>query len=284
VNYDVIIVDNASPDASMDKFVAYMEDSEIEHFFFNTPENAMNEPTYSSVSLIQSGFNGGYGYGNNIGIKYALINGADFVLIINNDTVVDPAFLEPMVQMCEKDHRIGIASGKIYFYDRPDTFWFNGGKINQCTAKVEHFNFNEKDVGQNINEPVTFISGCMWLIPKNIFKNVGFINEEYFMYVEDLEYCQRILNRGYTLKISNDTKILHKVGGSSGLWSEFFAYWMARNKMKFIGNFEKGLCLFSAYSYHIVYTSMWWLLHKRYDLFKSHIKGIWSVVAHKGND
>ena len=231
------------------------------------------------ISLIQSGFNGGYGHGNNIGIKYALNQGADYILVLNNDTIVKPNFLEPMVQMCGKDENIGIASGKIYFYDRPDTIWFNGGRLSPYTAKTEHFNFNEKDVGQIPMQPITFISGCMWLIPKKVFEDVGFINEEYFMYVEDLEYCTRVLNAGYKLQVVTEGNVYHKVGSSSGdRWSVFFAYWVSRNKMKFIKDFKKGACKYTAYVYHIIYTSIWWVFHRRFDLFLAHLKGITSIL------
>jgi len=282
VNYDVIIVDNASPDASMDKFVAYMQEQEIEHVFFKSPEVALQDGSIAKVSLIHSDFNGGYGYGNNIGIKYALKNGADYVLILNNDTIVNPDFLEPMVQMCEEDTNIGIASGKIYFYDRPDTFWFNGGKLHQCTAKAEHFNFNEKDVGQIINEPVTFISGCMWLIPVEVFKRIGFINEEYFMYVEDVEYCQRIVKQGYKLKVCGDSVIYHNVGGTSGgHLSDFSVYWMARNYYSFIKENVNGLCKIIAFGYLIIFKPIRWLLKRRFSLFKNHVVGLFDAVLGK---
>lgn len=283
-NYVIVIIDNFSPDNSMDFLIDYMIENKIDSIYYDSPDVAMDDNANTSkITLIQSGDNFGYGHGNNIGIKYGLKNGADYILVLNNDTLVEPKFLEPMVNMCEEDNRIGIASGKIYFHDRPDTIWFNGGKFSSCTAKVEHFNINEKDIGQIPNEPVTFISGCMWLIPKKVFKDVGFINEEYFMYVEDLEFCQRVLQKKYIFNISNDTKIQHKVDSSSGHWSDFFAYWMSRNKMKFIANSEKKLCMYSSYLYHCLYMSMWWILHKRYDLFRAHFKGILSVITHQEN-
>lgn len=275
-NYRIVVVDNASPDDSMEQLSNYLKSQNSDEMtVFDSPDEAMlssHSPT--KFSLLQTGHNGGYGHGNNVGIKYALKNGGDYVLVLNNDTVVDPGFLEPMVQMCENDSSIGIASGKIYFYDRPDVIWFNGGKFHPCTAKVEHVNFNEKDTGQIPPEEITFISGCMWLIPKKIFVEVGYINEDYFMYVEDLEFCQRVMALEYKLEICQLSHVWHKVGSSSGHWSTFFAYWMAKNKMRFITNFLKGKCRLSAIIYHVFYTSLGWILHNRYDLFVSHLKGI----------
>lgn len=237
VNYEIIIVDNASPDQSMARIVDYMENNEIKADYFEDFETAMMNGTNKfKVHLIQSSDNYGYGHGNNIGIKYALQIDADYVLILNNDTIVKENFLEPMVEMCENDNNIGIVSGKIYYYDRPDTLWFNGGAFNPFTGKIKHFNFNEKDVGNEPNKEITFITGCMWLIPKKIFTNVGFINEEYFMYVEDTEFTQRVLKFGYKLAIAKKSHILHKVGSSSGGgdFTDFSAYFLAKNKLKFI--------------------------------------------------
>jgi len=268
----------------MDKFLAYMQEKEIKHVFFNTPESAMESVSPDhSVSLIQSGINGGYGYGNNIGIKYSLKNGADYVLILNNDTVVDSDFLEPMVHKCEEDHRIGIVSGKIYFYDRPNTIWFNGGKFNQCTAKVEHFNFNEKDVGQVPKEPVTFISGCMWLIPSKVFENIGFINEEYFMYIEDLEFCQRLIQRGYSLKVLGNGSVYHKVGNSTGgEYSPFSVFWRTRNMNKLISTASQPILYkLTAYMLFNLKTIVQLIRTKKLSLLKDYTNAVCSFRKDK---
>jgi len=278
INYDVIIVDNASLDISMDKILAYMQENDIEYVFYDTPENAMSKSLNAKVSLIQSCFNGGYGYGNNIGIKYALMHGADYVLILNNDTVVDHEFLEPMVQVCEDDLSIGIASGKIYFHDKPDTIWFNGGGYNQYTGKVEHFNFKEKDIGQVPKAPITFITGCMWLIPSKVFKTIGFINEEYFMYTEDLEYCQRLIQGGYTLKVIENGAVYHKVGScTGGQYSSFSVFWRTRNMNKLI---VSNKCFFRRFSAFLVFnlkTIMQLVKAKKLTMLKYYFKAIFSV-------
>lgn len=72
-----------------------------------------------------------------------------------------------------------------------------------------------KNIGQKLLENCTFISGCLWLVPNLVFEEVGFINEEYFMYVENIEFSQRVLERGYMLSVSQHSHVWHKVGGSS---------------------------------------------------------------------
>lgn len=251
-NHRIVVVDNASPDDSMDQISNYLSGAlSDESSIFSSPAEAMQSLLgQNKYTLIQSGYNGGYGHGNNVGIKYALKNGAEYVLVLNNDTVVDPDFLEPLVQMCEEDDSIGIASGQIFYFDLPDTFWFNGGTFNKCTGKVKHIDYGKKNIGQKPLENSTFITGCMWLIPKKVFEDVGFINEEYFMYVEDLEFSQRVIGAGYRLEISNKSHIYHKVGSASGGgdFTVFSAYFLAKNKLKFIFSdyydFKKWKALF----------------------------------------
>jgi len=237
-NLRIVVVDNASTDHSVAALNNYFYKNSSSNFYcYETVDCAMGSDSISrKYTLIQSQVNGGYGAGNNIGIKYALKhNDTDYILIINNDTIVQHDFLEPMVQLCEDDKTIGIASGKIYFEDRPDVIWFNGGKYNPCTAKVEHVNFGEKETGQKTLEQNTFITGCLWLIPRKTIESVGLINEDYFMYIEDLEYCRRVLSKGFSLQVSELSKIYHKVGSSTGgRFSDFSVYWRVRNMNLFI--------------------------------------------------
>jgi len=282
-NYNIVIVDNASPDMSMNNIVAYMQKNDVDFTYYDAPEKSMLNATNNvKVSLIQSGFNGGYGHGNNIGIKYALKNNADYILVLNNDTIVTPNFLEPMVAMCEKDKNIGIASGKIYYYDRPDTLWFNGGKFDTFTGKVKHNNFNEKDIDLVSNESITFITGCMWLIPKKIFEDVGFINEEYFMYVEDLEFTQRVLKKGYKLAVSEKSHILHKVGNASGGgdFTTLSAYFLAKNKLKFIYSNSKNKKIRSVF--YVLVEPLRLLKNKQhFSIIIAYIKGIYDFFNKK---
>ncbi len=235
-NYRIVIVDNYSPNASVFQLRKYFNEKNTKYFFYKTKELAYSsQNSLESLVLIQSGYNGGYSFGNNIGIRYAQNNNTDYVLLLNNDTIVDKYFLEPLVETCENDCKVGIASGKIYFHDKPHTIWFNGGQFKQLTASIKHYHFGENDIGQGPPENITFISGCMMLIPIEVIKNVGLFNEDYFMYIEDLEYSQRIINNGYTLKVCENSKISHKVGRSTGgQFTKLSIYLRTKNTNKFI--------------------------------------------------
>jgi len=275
-NYNIVIVDNNSPDDSVEKILSYLKEKKENFEFFENDEIALeNKKEAKKITFIKSRENNGYGHGNNIGIKYALNHGADYVLVLNNDTVVEPDFLEPMVELAESDEKIGIVSGKINFYDKKDIIWFNGGALYTCTGKTVHFNINEKDVGQKPKEPITFITGCMWLIPRKILKDVGLINEEYFMYVEDVEYCYRVLKKRYKLKVVDRCRVYHKSGASSGgHLSEFSVYWSSRNKIRFIKDNFNSLCKLLAYFYNGFFVPMKLFLKGRRDILKVYLKGL----------
>jgi GT2 family glycosyltransferase len=248
VNYpllDIVIVDNDSTDNSIQMFINYFQEQSIEYEYQNSG-NSKNRNR--SVKIIGSGFNGGYGFGNNIGIKHAITNGADYVLVLNNDTIVEPDFLSPLISSAETDSSIGIVSSKILYHHDKTKIWFNGGSYSPLSAKIEHINFNETDCGQNTSIDINFISGCLWLIPVKIFDAVGLINDSYFMYMEDLEFCQRVLSKGFKLKVNSNSIIYHKVGVSSGgQFSKFSISYRVRNYFIFcFEHFDSKLfCLFS---------------------------------------
>lgn len=235
-NYNIVIVDNNSPDKSLDKINEYMINNHSDFIYYKDVKSSQNIIKNNFLTLIQSGSNEGYGHGNNIGIKFALKNNADYILVLNNDTIVENDFLEPLVDELKNDKNIGIISSQIFYEDRRNIFWENGGTFNSFTGRVSHNNYNQEfNSNTKYSSECNFLSGCLWLIPKNIFLEIGYINEDYFMYVEDLEFCQRIINKNYKLKVSPRSKIYHKVGASSGGGiTPFSIYWMTKNYLKFM--------------------------------------------------
>ena len=253
-NYKVVVIDNASTDNSENKITHYLKD-------------------FSTYSYIQTGYNGGYGYGNNIGIKYALRDGAEYLLILNNDTVVTTDFLKPMIDVAKNDKTIGIVSGKIYQFDDPNRIWFYGGSFNKCRGRVEHYHFNTLDVGQGISQTVTFISGCMWLIPRDVFLKVGYINEEYFMYVEDVDFSQRVIDAGYRLEVVSESIIYHKISKSTLTQDRGFSlYWQVKNTYKMIGKTKPTRCRYQAFLCYSLRTVLYLLKNKKFYLFRCFFK------------
>jgi GT2 family glycosyltransferase len=279
-NYQVVVIDNNSPNNSMQKLiewakgkqeVIYKENSKLKHlsqpferkpidYVYYTKEEAIKggdkekeSKLKNPIIFIQAGENRGFAAGNNIGIKYALAKGDfEYICLLNNDTVVEKNFLSLIITKMEKDKNIGICSGKINYYDNPEKIWFNGGYFNKFTSRTKHYDYGKKDINQRQTKVVNFLTGCLWVIRKEVLEKVGLLNEEYFMYVEDLEYSYKTIKAGFKLEMCSESKIYHKVGSSNGgEISEFGIYWFYRNKLLFL--LKRNKILFILFLFNMLF-------------------------------
>ncbi len=183
LNFEVILVDNNSTDGSLEK---------IKHYF-------------SKLIIIKNSQNLGFSTGNNIGIKYALERGADYVWLLNNDTQVMSNSLTKLIEDTQKNTSVGISSPTI-LEKATKKIWFSGGKINWFTMKSLHL---KENLTKNYYAS-DFISGCAMLIKVSVFKNVGLLDEDYFLYWEDADFSVRAKKMGYQLLVSAHSKIYHQ--------------------------------------------------------------------------
>lgn len=192
------------------------------------------------------GFTGGY----NIGIKKALASGADYILIINNDTIVDQDFIIELLQVLESDQNIGVTVPKIYFakghefhkdrYEKHDlgkVLWYAGGFIDFANAKSVHTGVDEVDKGQyDKDQRVDFATGCCMLFKKEVLEKVGLFDEQYFLYYEDADISMRIKKAGFSIFYAPKAIIYHYNASSSGgpgRGNELQDYFLTRNQMLF---------------------------------------------------
>lgn len=163
------------------------------------------------VRLIANDKNLGFAQGCNIGIEAALAGGADYVALLNNDTVVAPDFLDGLVAVTETDRRIGIAGGKIYCYEFPSLIWFAGGVIDYWTARTPIRGSGQVDRGQfdEIAE-VDWICGCFMLISRDLLQTVGLLDKRFFFGWEDVDFCVRSARKGFKIVFVPDCRIWHK--------------------------------------------------------------------------
>lgn len=228
IEYEIIVVDNCSTDNSVGKL-----------------KQAQN---YFVFTLLQAKNNDGFSAGNNIGIRYA--KNADFYLLLNNDTVVEPDFLKKLIDGFQEDPRCGATISKIRYCSHPDTIWYAGGKLNPKTARSEHFHFNEKDQNTDIlPQAVTFASGCCLCLSREVVEKVGLLNEDFFLYEEDAEYCCRIIKADYKIFYIPNSVIYHKVSSSTGNGSPMSQYYSVRNRYHLIRLQFAGINKLLAYSY-----------------------------------
>ena len=210
-DYQILIVDNGSSDDSLKKLKSIENDKTI---------------------VIDAHGNLGFSGGNNTGINYAIEHGGEYVLLLNNDTVVCENFLSELVRTAkEYDNQAVVTSKILYEYDK-STLWYAGGEFNAITSRTSSVGIHERDVGQyDISQTVSFVSGCCMLIPIEIIHKIGLMSDEFFLYCEDTDYCCRIIENGYQLVYQPKVVVFHKVSASTTKLSELMNYYIVRNKL-----------------------------------------------------
>jgi len=177
------------------------------------------------ISKIFNSENFGFAGGNNIGIKQAMEKGADYILLLNNDTIIDqPDFLKKLVETGEENEKIGILGPVIYEYPS-DKIHFAGGKINWLYTKGFHETYNIEH-GTRLTD---YITGACMLIKREVIGKIGLMSEEYFLYCEDVDWCLRAQKAGFLCKVVQDARISHKVSSSSKIASFSYIYYHTRN-------------------------------------------------------
>jgi len=170
------------------------------------------------VKLITNEKNLGFVGGNNQGIGYGLENGADYILLLNNDTVVDGQCISELVRVARSNPAAGALGPKIYQYDQPNRFWSVGGIVDfsQNVGRMRGHGHIDKGQFDALAE-VDFISGCAVMIPRSIVEAVGLLSEEFYpAYYEDVDWGMRIRSAGYVNLVVPSARIWHKASASTG--------------------------------------------------------------------
>ncbi|MBL7094760.1 glycosyltransferase family 2 protein [candidate division KSB1 bacterium] len=195
-----------------------------------------NNSTYDSIkelenvdniNLIQNNNNLGFAGGNNVGIEFALKGNSDYVLLLNNDTVVDERFLSILIKGATEEKNIGIIGGKIYYYNEPAKIWSAGGGLTKTTKRTFQYGENKIDKKQyNREKEVDFLSGCCMLIRREVFEKIGLLDADYFMYYEDVDFCLRA-KKFFKIVYIPEALIWHKVSATTE--KSFRDYYRMRN-------------------------------------------------------
>jgi len=185
-----------------------------------------------SIDLIENDKNYGFAEGNNIGIRYALEQlSPDYVLLLNNDTVVDPEFLSELVRSAESDHSIGIVGPKVLFYHEPSTLQSAGGTFNWWTGQASLIGCTQIDTGQfDVARDVDWVIGCALLAKASVIRKIGLLYEGYFCYREEVDWCARCKGAGYAVRYVPKASIWHKRRLATNRIDEFRLYHMTRNQ------------------------------------------------------
>lgn len=219
----IYIVDNASTDNSCQKLRKYITEEQCDY-----------------VKLIESNKNTGFAGGNNLAIKQAVEDGMDYVILLNNDTVVDKNFIGFLIEPFEKYKDCYATVSKIYYEGNRNIIWYAGGSFSYSTGKVVHWRYGEKEDNRQENiQKVTFATGCCLCLSKECIQEIGLLSEEYFLYDEDTDYCLQILNSNHNIYYAPKSIIYHKVNASTKKKKGLVDYYMTRNRIILIKKYIK---------------------------------------------
>lgn len=190
---------------------------------------------YPDVLLLESPTNLGYVGGNNLGLRRAHELKAEYALLLNNDTVVAPDFLERLMKVAVNP-KVGMVSPMIYYATLPETLWSAGGDVDWARGNTRMIGEDQVDAGQFGWEPyeTDFVSGCALLTRLEVVDRVGSLDERFFAYFEDAEWGVRTKRAGYRVLSVPGAKVWHKIKPEERFKSDALAYYFTRNRLLFL--------------------------------------------------
>ncbi len=255
-NIEVIVIDNASPD--------------------DNP--GIIKERFPGVILILNAENLGFAGANNEGIQRSK---GDYILLLNNDTVVTTGFLEPLVRKMQSDPTIGAVSPKIKYFYAQDTLQFTGiTPINPYTGRSQGIGFGKKDTGQfEIDTLSAFAHGAVMMISREAIRKIGLMSVAYFLYYEELDWGYRLRQAGYKIYYVHDSLVFHKESVSIGRLSPLKTYYLNRSRWLYIRRNVKGykflISILFQFFFSIPKNSIMYLLQGRKDLFMAYHSALW---------
>lgn len=268
-NFKTVLVDNGSIDGSGEKL--------------------KNE--FPEIELLASPENLGFTGGNNLGLQWVLDHLFDYVLLLNNDTVVEPGFLDPLVSFLEQNPDYGAVQPKIMLEAERDKIWNAGGGYFKWLEMTWSVGIGKTDEGQFDQEKDTpWITGCAMLIRSAIIRKAGLLDNRFFAYYEDVEWSFRIKKSGFKLRYLPQSKIFHVAGGSSkkiktkeGIVPPIIHYYRTRNHLFLIRKHANPLSFVLSLLYQtaknasfILYLGLNGRFQKVKAILKGHVEGLFS--------
>jgi GT2 family glycosyltransferase len=209
-NVRTIVVDNGSTDDSV----------------------AAIRAAYPGVILVETGQNLLFAGGNNAGLRRSLADGTDVIMLLNNDTTVDPGFVDALVGRLQSDASLGAVGAKILYHANPSLIWYAGGEISYWSGTMRHRGIRSRDDGTHDTPgPTDYATGCCLCATREAWEKTGLLDESYAMYAEDADWCVRARRAGFGIGYEPAAKVYHKVSVSAGGHTSLF-----KMRKKFAGN------------------------------------------------
>ena len=256
-NYRIVVVDNGSVD--------------------DTVEFIQRE--FPEVTLIKNPYNRGFASGSNTGILFALAHEADYILLLNNDTTVYPDFLEKLIAVAQALPNAGILMPQI-IEDRKDKVWFTGSQKHWLT--LDATDFGRYGPCQIVNEEikrVDYVFGTAMMIRRAVIEDIGLLDESFFMYYEDMDFCLRAQSAGYGIYYVGTTAVRHRISASTSTEERlpFRYYHKAYSSVVFFRKHTKGIRLLFVIPYRVgsALCTLLRLVHRReVKAMEAYIRGL----------
>ena len=255
-NVEIVVVDNGSTDGS--------------------PERISER--FPDIPMIRNGANLGFAQGNNIGVDYSLRAGADYVLTLNNDTLVDPEMISELVATTSRHEDSVAVCPKIYWFHQPDRLWFGGSRANLWFGIFDHIGMNEVDNSRYATErDIGFATGCCILVPRKIIEAVGMFDPAFFIYCEDVDWSLRCRRAGFRLLFAPKAKLRHVESGMTRQLTAWKRYLFTRNAIWTVR--RNGTALHKAVYFFLMYPLlalrriMRFGLRRQWDGLRAEVRG-----------
>lgn len=241
-NYIVIVVDNGSKDSSTSTI----------------------RQNYPNLILLENEDNAGYTGGNNLGIKYALEQGIDYIFLLNDDAIVASDTLSTLVRAAQSDSKTGFWGPIILSLEAPNQIISAGGVLRPIWSPhyqgVGATNQSQFDTIQEVD----YLSGCALLISRAVIERIGALDDRFFAYCEDIEWCYRAKAKGFRAVLVPQARVWHPDTRTRDDQSVVVAYYSTRNWLLFAQKHQLGLIVKSRYIANILRTILSWSLKPRW--------------------
>jgi GT2 family glycosyltransferase len=257
LNHRAIVLDNASTDGSVEAIRAAFPD----------------------VRLIALDKNLGYAGNNNVGIAAALAEGADWVFVLNEDTVLAPDCLQALLHAAGQDSRVGIVGPMVYHHDEPGVIQSAGGRLSPAWES-SHDGQNTADEGQfPAPRRVDWISGCAILVRRDVIEQVGPIDARYFYYWEETEWCLRAARAGWRILHVPQARLWHKGVRRDYRPPPSVTYYATRNRLLTLAKHRAPIRVWLSTGFQIARTLTSWTVKPGWRGMRAHRRAMWRGAA-----
>ncbi|OIR12123.1 N-acetylglucosaminyl-diphospho-decaprenol L-rhamnosyltransferase [mine drainage metagenome] len=243
------------------------------------------EEKYPHVIFIRSEKNLGFAGGNNIGIKAAK---GDYLFFVNNDTEFTEGLIDKLVDTLDKNKNVAVVSPKIKYFDQPQMLQYVGyTEMNYFTARNKQLGQFEKDNGQydNIIAKTGFAHGAAMMVKREAIDKAGTMAENFFLYYEEMDWCDHIKHAGYEIWVNTNALIFHKESVSVGKKSALKEYFMNRNRILFIRRNAPFFKRYIFYFYFVLVVAprniITYIKSGDTNFIKMLLKAIWWNITNK---